>query len=254
MAVMMESDSPEVTGELEPVKLDLEQENPPKSSSSKGSSWLAPLTLDYYQSYFDISTSQVTERILAGMIPVRYRLVESLQPNPDLYGPFWLAVTLILTTAISGNIANIFENREDWEFHFHEVTIIGCCVYTYTWLVPCCLWGILWWRGNRLRYTLFQLLAIYGYAIGIFIPLVILWLIPNEVVRWMLWGVCTLSSGSVLVVALWKPMSQESSKVAIGVLAVAFILHAGLSASFKMYYFSSPLASSHPNLTILHLG
>ena len=67
----------------------------------------------------------------------------------------------------------VISNSNEWEFHFHEVTLIGCCVYTYTWLVPCCLWGLLWWRGNRLRYTLLQLLAIYGYSIGIFIPLVV---------------------------------------------------------------------------------
>ena len=46
---------------------------------------------------------------MAGMFPVRFKLVESLHPNPDLYGPFWLAVTLILSTAISGNIANVLE-------------------------------------------------------------------------------------------------------------------------------------------------
>lgn len=67
----------------------------------------------------------------------------------------------------------VVSNRNDWEFHFHEVTLIGCCVYTYTWLVPCLLWALLWWRGNRLRYTLLQLLAIYGYSIGIFIPLMV---------------------------------------------------------------------------------
>lgn len=49
------------------------------------------------------------ERIVAGMIPVRFKLVASLHPNPDLYGPFWLAMTLILTTAISGNISHLIE-------------------------------------------------------------------------------------------------------------------------------------------------
>lgn len=75
----------------------------------KQSSWLTFLTLSYYQSYFDVTTHQVFERIIAGMFPLRLKLVESLHPNPDLYGPFWLAMTLILSTAISGNIANLIE-------------------------------------------------------------------------------------------------------------------------------------------------
>lgn len=53
--------------------------------------------------------SKVIERILAGMIPIRLNLVDCLQSNPDLYGPFWLAMTLILCTAISGNITNLLE-------------------------------------------------------------------------------------------------------------------------------------------------
>ena len=49
----------------------------------------------------------VVERIIAGMVPVRLRLVEKLYTQPDLYGPFWLSITLILVTAVSGNIAVI---------------------------------------------------------------------------------------------------------------------------------------------------
>lgn len=52
---------------------------------------------------------KVVERIIAGMFPIRSNLVDSLHPNPDLYGPFWLAVTMILSTAISGNISNLLE-------------------------------------------------------------------------------------------------------------------------------------------------
>ena len=66
-----------------------------------------------------------------------------------------------------------YSTQGHWEFHFHEITLIGCCVYTYTWFVPFALWMLLWWRGNRVRYTLLQLLAIYGYSIGIFTPLVV---------------------------------------------------------------------------------
>ena len=51
---------------------------------------------------------QVANRVLAGMVPLKYNLVDVLQPNPDLYGPFWLCMTLVFTTAISGNISSLF--------------------------------------------------------------------------------------------------------------------------------------------------
>lgn len=51
--------------------------------------------------------------------------------------------------------------------------MLGTMVYAYTWLLPCVWWAVLWWRGSRGRYTLLQLLAIYGYCIAIFIPITV---------------------------------------------------------------------------------
>ena len=46
-------------------------------------------------------------------------------------------------------------------------------IYGYLFLTPFVLWCVLWWRGSRDRYTLLQLVAIYGYSISIFIPLTV---------------------------------------------------------------------------------
>lgn len=50
------------------------------------------------------------ERILAGMVP-RFggSLVDKLSPSPDLYGPFWLAMTLTLTVALSSNLSRLLQ-------------------------------------------------------------------------------------------------------------------------------------------------
>jgi hypothetical protein len=149
------------------------------------------LSFQYYQSFFDVTTSQVLCRVFAGMTPVRVSLTDALHPNPDLYGPFWLCATLIFSIAVSGNIARVFRfsgtsscivcggnrwcssEQSDWEFHFHDVTVLGTVLYSYTWLVPLTLWAGLWWRNRGDQYTLTQLLAIYGYSIAVFIPVVV---------------------------------------------------------------------------------
>lgn len=61
----------------------------------------------------------------------------------------------------------------EWEFHFHDVTVLGTVLYGYTWLVPITLWAGLWWRNHSDQYTLTQLLAVYGYCMAIFIPVVV---------------------------------------------------------------------------------
>ena len=57
-----------------------------------------------------VAVPQVLARVLAGMVPFKTNLVETLHPNPDLYGPFWLCATLVFCTAVSGNIARIFRH------------------------------------------------------------------------------------------------------------------------------------------------
>ena len=50
-------------------------------------------------------------------------LLNEIKPNPDLYGPFWIAITLIFTTAISGNVASFFQNigqSYTWQTDFHK--------------------------------------------------------------------------------------------------------------------------------------
>lgn len=53
-----------------------------------------------------------------------------------------------------------------------------------------------------------------------------------------LYTVVWRSASQIPVVA----MSQENSRVATTILVLVFLLHAALSAGFKMYYFSSELS------------
>ncbi len=48
-------------------------------------------------------------RAVAGMTPFCLVLVDTLGTNPDLYGPFWLAVTLIITNAVCGNVSKFIQ-------------------------------------------------------------------------------------------------------------------------------------------------
>lgn len=55
-------------------------------------------TIEFYQQYFNVDANIVKERILSALIPrrapVQY-VKQDIGPNPDLYGPFWIVVTLV---------------------------------------------------------------------------------------------------------------------------------------------------------------
>lgn len=59
---------------------------------------LSFLTIEYYQQFFNVDTYMVLERIANSMIPKRAAanyLRMNIGENPDLYGPFWITVTLV---------------------------------------------------------------------------------------------------------------------------------------------------------------
>lgn len=65
---------------------------------------------------------QVLSRMLWSMIPTKIRYLELLKPNADLYGPFWVPMTLLFCIAIAGNLTKFLTQSKNatWEFHFNE--------------------------------------------------------------------------------------------------------------------------------------
>ena len=97
------------------------------------SSWRTSnfLKFEFYQQFFDVDTAAVKNRVLYSMVPLPGKsfLQHHIRPKPDLYGPFWVCVTLVFSIAISGNMASYlqksFEADEDhpikWHYDFHKV-------------------------------------------------------------------------------------------------------------------------------------
>ncbi len=82
--------------------------------------------IEYYQKYFQVDTRQVIERLISSMTPRPNRpyFDSTIRQNPDLYGPFWVCVTFILTVAISGNIVNYFHLPDvEFQIDFSRITL-----------------------------------------------------------------------------------------------------------------------------------
>uniref|UniRef100_A0A671F2H8 Protein YIPF n=1 Tax=Rhinolophus ferrumequinum TaxID=59479 RepID=A0A671F2H8_RHIFE len=172
-------------------------------------------TFDYYQSFFDVDTSQVLDRIKGSLLPrpghnfVRHHL----RNRPDLY-----------------------------------VTVAGITIYCYAWLVPLALWGFLRWRkGVRERmgpYTFLETVCVYGYSLFVFIPTVVLWLIPVPWLQWLFGALALALSASGLVFTLWPVVREDTRLVAAVLLSAVVLLHALLAVGCKFYFFQ-PLPLEH---------
>ncbi|KAL8572527.1 hypothetical protein ACOMHN_019566 [Nucella lapillus] len=202
-------------------------------------------TFEYYQQFFDVETMQVGGRILGSMIPRpgRNYLETHIRPNPDLYGPFWICTTLVFTTAIAGNLANYLQaagTNYHWAYDFHKVTFAATAIFSYWWVVPFILFGLLWLRGNPERYTFLELICLYGYSLAIYIPISLLWVIPVSWLQWLLVVLGAVLSGSALLLAVWPAVRGDKKQVAMGAMVMIFLLHGALAMGFMLYFFHVP--------------
>jgi len=63
------------------------------------------------------------------------RFYEKAEGNPDVYGPFWIAATLVLALTFIGNLVSTFESsayETDYTYLMKAVIV----VYTYTFGMP----------------------------------------------------------------------------------------------------------------------
>lgn len=55
-------------------------------------------SIEFYQKFFNVDAGIVKERIMSAIVPRRapiQYMKEDISSNPDLYGPFWIVVTLV---------------------------------------------------------------------------------------------------------------------------------------------------------------
>jgi hypothetical protein len=209
-------------------------------------------TFRFYQQFFDVETDQVKTRILYSMFPKpgHSYLDYHVRPKPDLYGPFWVCVTLVFSIAISGNISNYLQTAGSgakyvWKYDFHKVSYAATAVFFYVWVLPIFLYLVCAWKKST-QISFLEILCVYGYSLCIYVPISILWVIQVTWLQWLFVMVGSVLSGFVLIQSLWpslKPAPSEdgprswSSWALVGVVA---FLHLLLAIGFMMYFFHVP--------------
>ncbi|GBP76224.1 Protein YIPF1 [Eumeta japonica] len=212
-------------------------------------------TIEYYQKYFDVQTSEVVERIISSVVPRKVPknfFDEKIKGKPDLYGPVWISITLIFTIAVSANIANYLQSANrvvHWKYNFHAVSYAASAIFTYVWLVPIALWAVLKWTTvedtqddmetqARSSPSMMSLFCLYGYSLSIYIPVAILWTIQVSWVQWLFVLTAAFISGIVLI--FWLLPALKKSRYFWIVTGCIMGFHFLLAASFMLYFFHDP--------------
>ncbi|KAL8984327.1 MAG: hypothetical protein Q9205_001683 [Flavoplaca limonia] len=215
---------------------------PPSSSSGSSKRYL--WTLSFYAQFFAVDTSHVLHRCFSALVP-RRPFLDILDGNPDLYGPFWIATTVVFILFLTGTISQYLASHHDKAFVYNFKLLSGAAglIYGYTAIVPIALWGLLKWFGSgnapgESNIGLVECWALYGYANVIWIPVALISWSPISILNYVFVAVGFAVSALFLTRNLWPVVSVTEAKVSrilvIGVVAA----HAGLAIAIKFLFFA----------------
>ena len=156
-------------------------------------------SFEYYQPYFHVTQQTVLSRILRSLSPWRQDFFESADTTPDLYGPFWILTTIIFLLSLMGNLSTYIKHFGEAQFEFRlELIRYGTIiVYSFGLGFPLALGLLL--RFFKSNVTTFQVICLYGYSLSVFLPILILCVIPVSFVQWILMIYGILNSSFFLI-------------------------------------------------------
>lgn len=150
--------------------VDLEED---EESDRDESSKYSIFQIKYYQTLFNVTTTDVLDRVFRAVVPFRMTFFDAIKENPDLYGPFWITCSLVFIMAASGNFANylayLLAGQEDkWVYDFNKLPYGAAVIFIYMIVIPLSYWGVLAWIGE-FGVKLIQMYCLYGYAMFIYL-------------------------------------------------------------------------------------
>lgn len=205
-------------------------------------------SISFYAQFFDVDTSTVLHRCRSAILPFLPNtapFLDTLDGNPDLYGPFWIATTVVVILFLAGTISHKLasEGKKHFEYDFKLLSGAAGLVYGYTLFVPLAMWAALRWFGAQ-SLELVECWALYGYGNLFWIAVALVSWSPLDGLNYALVGLGYVVSVFFLVKNLYPVISATEKKVSQVLLIAVILLHAGLAIAIKILFFShkSPAA------------
>ncbi|EXJ64260.1 hypothetical protein A1O7_00596 [Cladophialophora yegresii CBS 114405] len=211
---------------------------PSSSSPQKHMLW----SLSFYAQFFDVDTTTVLSRCRSACLPFLPNtppFLDTLDGNPDLYGPFWIATTVVVILFLTGTISHKLatEGQKHFEYDFSLLGGAAGLVYGYTLFVPLGLWAALRWFGAQ-SLELVECWALYGYGNLFWIAVALVSWSPLNGLNYAIVGLGYAVSVFFLVKNLYPVISATEKKISQVLLVAVVVLHAGFAIAIKVLFFS----------------
>ncbi|GBF89718.1 hypothetical protein Rsub_02888 [Raphidocelis subcapitata] len=232
-----------------------------------------------YRAFFDVDTKDVVWRVGSSFLgPFKPDFMEVTMTSPDLYGPFWVATTLIFVTAVAGNYAEFIawergagtdagasgapggdvpgaagngtapipapdgstsgSSLAELQWYTDYAKMSYSAVLFYGYVFV--LGMILYFalRWFRSEIRLANVWCIYGYSLTIFIPMAFICIPPLGWLRWLAVMLATAVSGTFVVANLKQSIYEAAPARAVMLLGIILGFHVGLGLALRLYFFA----------------
>jgi hypothetical protein len=189
-----------------------------------------------------VDTDQVLQRLLRALMPWREFLPEE-DSKPDLYGPFWLATTLVFLCAVTGNLVSYLaylpsSDKPVWHYDMQKMTTAASMFYGTVTLLPFVVSMVLTRVLNVATLSVSQLICIFGYSNLVFVPISLLCVIPSDVFHYLVFSLGFAFTSAFLLRQIY-PVIPEAARRPYGYALCGGIVvtQLGLVAAQKFYFF-----------------
>ncbi|KAH8725695.1 Yip1 domain-containing family [Phaeosphaeriaceae sp. PMI808] len=210
----------------------------PSSTSTSRKHYL--WSLPFYAQAFDVDTNEVLTRCFAALLP-RQNFLDVLDGNPDLYGPVWIATTVVVILFLTGTINRYLAAQgvgAGFAYDFRLLSGAAGLVYGYSAFVPVGLWGVLKWYGSESA-NLLECACLYGYANLIWIAVALVSWSPISILNYVFVALGLAFSAFFLLRNLYPVLSTTEAKTSKVLLIVVLVLHAGFAIAIKVLFFAA---------------
>lgn len=173
-------------------------------------------------------------------MPFKRDFLEKHGEKPDMYGPFWVAATLIFFSAAMGSVAAFSQGQADPGRPGSKRVGLGAFVFFgYIFQMPCIVKLVSrYLLGASELPRLDSLICLYGYAMAIYIPVSALCVVPSDGFRWAIVMFAAVWSATFLAVSYDKASTALVGGRRVIASVIVFGSHVLLAVAFKMYFFA----------------
>ena len=190
---------------------------------------------NWLKKYFQITSKDFFRRILLSIIPFNKKFYEAIENSPDFYGPFWIYTSFIILVSGCGSLTRTIQGKRDTNFFQEFVPTASILIYCIGFGVPIFLTVLSKLFGAKIDIA--PVICVYGYSYTVFLPIIIICSIPNQLLQWILLAYAIFSSTSLIIMNIMKAFNSVTKGKKLATIIIICIFQIIIFFVLKLYFF-----------------